>query len=294
MRLVKKILEERVEGADASVPVLLVIEELNRLMRDKLIVKEVKEILEAIGEEGRGFNVFVIIGGQKITGLADIRKSIISFIVHRCDETEAQLCIPHRYAKFVPELANGQCYVKDADGMTEPGLQVLTTLQDVEQAAARLPVVNLPQQKKLRLPAQEPAKPARPTVPIRPRPTQDLQQRKQQPVPQEPQQQFSNTYPRQQFHKNRLTAPETDELAPQYHVSSTWGEEVVDEELVTALFDASPSANAQAPQPPQKQTYPTDTDELVSPDPELPAPQNTAENNFSALIRMRQQDKKKS
>jgi hypothetical protein len=174
MRLVKRLLEERISGADASIPVLLVVEELNRLMRDTVIAKEIAEIVEMIGQEGRGFNVYVIIGGQKITGLAEIRQSIISFIVHRVDETEARLCIPARYAKYAQELGPGQCYVKDADGITKAGLQVLTTLQDVEQAALRLPVVQLPppapavQPQRLRLPAQEPAQPSRPTMPMRP------------------------------------------------------------------------------------------------------------------------------
>jgi predicted RNase H-related nuclease YkuK (DUF458 family) len=125
MRLVKRLLEERISGADASIPVLLVVEELNRLMRDKEIAKEIAEIVEMIGQEGRGFNVYVIIGGQKITGLAEIRQSIISFIVHRVDETEARLCIPARYAKYAPELGPGQCYVKDADVSPRPACRCL-------------------------------------------------------------------------------------------------------------------------------------------------------------------------
>jgi len=82
--------------------------------------------------------VFVIVGCQKVTGLADIRKAFISYIVHRCDETEAQLIIPQRYAKYCPELRTGQCFVKDSEGMTEAGLQVFVTEQDIEAGAVRL------------------------------------------------------------------------------------------------------------------------------------------------------------
>jgi Na+-transporting methylmalonyl-CoA/oxaloacetate decarboxylase gamma subunit len=138
IRLVNAILEDRIENPANREPVLLIVEELNRLLRDKAIAKEVRLILETLGEEGRGYNVFVLVGCQRVTGLADIRKAFISYIVHRCDETEAQHVIPQRYAKHCSELRPGQCFVKDWNGTTEGGLQVLVSRQDVEQASLRL------------------------------------------------------------------------------------------------------------------------------------------------------------
>ena len=135
MRLVNAILQDRVGGGDCSIPVLLIVEELNRLLRDKAIAKEIALILEALGEEGRGYNVFIMVGCQRVTGLSEIRKSFISYIVHRCDESEAKLVIPYRYAKYCSELRPGQCFVKDSNSDTEPGLQVLVTRQDVERAS---------------------------------------------------------------------------------------------------------------------------------------------------------------
>jgi hypothetical protein len=90
------------------------------------------------GQEGRGFNVYAIVGAQQITHLAEIRKSIISFVIHRVDESEARLCIPARFAKYSSELSVGQTFVKDADGMTEPLQQVLVTEKDVQRQALAL------------------------------------------------------------------------------------------------------------------------------------------------------------
>lgn len=136
--IVKQELEKRVNGGDCSIPIFLIIEELNRLQRDKLVSKTINQVLEALGQEGRGFNVFAIIGCQRVTYVSDIRKSVISYIVHRVDETESKLVIPHRYAKYTSELPTGISYVKDADGTTEGLLQVLVTLDDIQKSAIKL------------------------------------------------------------------------------------------------------------------------------------------------------------
>jgi hypothetical protein len=133
--IVKEEHDRRVAGGSCTIPIYLVIEEFNRLQRDKEIAAKLKLILQELGQEARGFNIFVILGAQIITHLAEIRKSIISFIIHRVDESEASRCIPARYAKFACELGTGITYVKDADGVTECLQQVLVTVEDVEQRA---------------------------------------------------------------------------------------------------------------------------------------------------------------
>lgn len=138
IELAKAELDKRVHGGDCSVSVTLVIEELNRLQRDKSISKAVTEILQIVGQEGRGYNVFAIVGAQQISYLSEIRKSIISFIIHRVDEAEAKLCIPARYARYAPELRVGQSIVKDADGLCEPFMQLLVTIEDIELEGAKI------------------------------------------------------------------------------------------------------------------------------------------------------------
>lgn len=139
VQIVKHELEKRVHGENSDTPIFLVVEEFNRLQRDKDIADELKLILQTIGQEGRGFNVYAIVGAQQITYKADVRKAFISVICHRVDESESKLVIPTRYAKYTLELGTGQTFVKDADGLTEPLQQVLITVEDVGRIAARLP-----------------------------------------------------------------------------------------------------------------------------------------------------------
>ncbi len=139
MRLARHELELREAGADASVPILLIVEEFNKLMRNKLFAKEMKEILVILGQEARGYNVFCLINCQTVKYLADVRESFISYIVQRVThESDASSIIPDRFAKFAPELRTGQCFYKDAEGQTTAGLQVFYTMQDMQALAARL------------------------------------------------------------------------------------------------------------------------------------------------------------
>jgi hypothetical protein len=83
MRMARQELERRVAGADASVPILLIVEEFNKLMRNKLFAKEMKEIFVTLGQEARGYNVFCLINCQTVKYLAEVRESFLSFIVQR-------------------------------------------------------------------------------------------------------------------------------------------------------------------------------------------------------------------
>ena len=133
IRLVREELERRVDGGDMRVPVLLIIEEMGRLIRDKEIAQEIAVVLQALSEEGRGFNVFVIAGGQNVIGreFALFRRSFISSLVHRAQEDNARIFIP-QYAKAALSLPVGTAFVTDADGTTERLTQALITRQDIE------------------------------------------------------------------------------------------------------------------------------------------------------------------
>lgn len=137
VRAIKKELDRRVKDKSGVKQrmVVLIVEEWNRLQRDKQVADELMEIAQELGQEGRGFNIFGVFGAQQITGNVELRKSVISAIVHRVDESEAQLVIPTRYAKFAPELSTGSTYVKDSDGRTEALQQALVTVQDIQETA---------------------------------------------------------------------------------------------------------------------------------------------------------------
>jgi molybdopterin-guanine dinucleotide biosynthesis protein len=49
---VKRELDRRVRGGSCAVPIFLIIEELNRLQRDKAIANELKAVLQILGQEG--------------------------------------------------------------------------------------------------------------------------------------------------------------------------------------------------------------------------------------------------
>ncbi len=134
--LVRDELERRVSGGTYSRPLVLVIDEVNRLLRDEELKNELLTIAEILGQEGRGFLVYGIFGLQRITYATEFRKIGGSVIVHRIAQDEAKLVIPQRYAKWAPELPNGMTFVRDADGVTERLQQVLITDRDIELIAS--------------------------------------------------------------------------------------------------------------------------------------------------------------
>jgi hypothetical protein len=131
-------LQRRVDGGAYDQPLLLVVEEWNRLQRDEEVAEEVAQAALEIGQEGRGFGVYAIFGAQTMTGFAQVRRALISAIVHRVDEAEARRVIPGRYAKLAQELPVGLTYVLDADGQTELLRQPLITAQDIASVATVL------------------------------------------------------------------------------------------------------------------------------------------------------------
>ncbi|HEU5378561.1 MAG TPA: hypothetical protein VFV38_24330 [Ktedonobacteraceae bacterium] len=132
VQMVMSELNRRVAGGSSKAKLVLVVDEVNRLMRDETIARDLTKIIETIGQEGRGYNIYGIFICQQITGNALLRKSVNSYIVHRVDESEAKRVIPARYAKYAPELPTGLAIVKDADGMTEYLQQTIVTSQFIE------------------------------------------------------------------------------------------------------------------------------------------------------------------
>ena len=134
VRAVHDELERRRRGGNMDTPVFLVIEELNRLMRDKSIADELSSFCEEMGQEARGYNIFAILCAQRATGLAKIRHSVARFICHKVSPMESSKIIPARYAKHSGELGVGQTFVVDGDGTVVPLQQVLIEEQEVAAA----------------------------------------------------------------------------------------------------------------------------------------------------------------
>lgn len=123
-------------------PIILVVDEFTRLMRTREIAEELGELLEAIAQEGRGYNIFALLTGQvwtaTRTGGTELRYSIASSLIHRIQEAQAALLIPSKYAKHCPELKTGEALLYDTNGQSEILSIPLTTITDVMEVSTFL------------------------------------------------------------------------------------------------------------------------------------------------------------
>lgn len=137
MEVFREELESRRRGSSMEIPILLVIDELNGVLMDKSIKKELTELLEKFAQQARGYNMYMILCAQRASGLAAIRNSVISYICHRCPEMEAEKILPARYARYSSQLGIGQTFVSDADGFIDALQQVLITPGDIAARASK-------------------------------------------------------------------------------------------------------------------------------------------------------------
>lgn len=131
---------KRRQKTGKGTPIILVCDEFTRLMRTKDIADELGELLEAIAQEGREYNVFALLTGQvwtaTQTGGTELRYSIASSLIHRIQEAQTALLIPSRYAKCRPELKTGEALLYDTNGQSEILAIPLTTTSDVMEVTA--------------------------------------------------------------------------------------------------------------------------------------------------------------
>jgi hypothetical protein len=172
-------LERRRRGAPIDIPILLVIDELNGILMDTSIKKELTKLLELLAQQARGYNMYMILCAQRVSGLAAIRNSVIAYICHKCPQLEASKILPASYAKLAPQLGVGQTFVTDFDGNIDALQQALITKQDL--AVQRRTTPTVAQQpaalRRSRLAAQILPSSTASTVPMRPKPTKNLQQK---------------------------------------------------------------------------------------------------------------------
>jgi hypothetical protein len=255
-----------------TTPILLVIDELNGLLMDKDIKKDLTELLEKFAQQARGYNMYMILCAQRASGLATIRNSVISFICHKCPEMEASKILPARYAKLAPELGVGQSFVSDANGYIEPLQQIYITAEDIAASVGgtQHPTATLYNRR---------------TEPLVPRNSRNYgapQYRQAAPSPSPSQKLVLH---RTHLIQNPSTSPVASQPPAAYQPSATWGE---------------PAENTPVPRQPSKPTQHAGslaTEELAprSSAASKQSKQLSSEplNPFDALAALRDQQKRK-
>jgi hypothetical protein len=244
VQVVLQELNRRVAGSKARFKLVLVVDEYNRLMRDEDIAKDLSNIVEVIGQEGRGYNIYGIFLCQQITGNAVLRKSVNSYICHRIDESEAKLVVPLRYARYAPELPSGLAIVKDADGKVEMLQQTIVTEEFIKRVADTYRAQVLAFKSKLQAratrdlrtvqPQPEPRREPQPEPRREPRVTRDFRgmqpEPRREPLPQAPAQPRVNR--------------------------SVWGVEYIQPEQVYQPEPAPPPGQIEPSEPPRQANIP--------------------------------------
>ena len=120
----KEMLEGRINGDEIDGARLLIIDEWNRIAgRNKEVFEDVKWIVEEIAQEGRGYLVYVMLGGQiwmpSKSGGTSIIESIQSAYVHRIKTKQARYIVDNEIAKQTEKMYPGHVFFSNADGETE-------------------------------------------------------------------------------------------------------------------------------------------------------------------------------
>ena len=110
--------ERRVSGASCKQKVVLICDEMNRMVRNETLKKPLQEIVAICGEESRGFGMFGWFISQKAAHLKWLRDSAITVIAHRVTRFEEALlaCNDDRQAaKRLLEFPVGRSYIYGVD-----------------------------------------------------------------------------------------------------------------------------------------------------------------------------------
>src|SRR6266516_6065210 len=110
--------ERRVSGAPCSQKIVLICDEMNRMVRNEALIKPLQEIVAICGEESRGFGMYGWFLSQKCAGLKWLRDSAITVIAHRLTRFEEALlaCNDDRQAaKKLLTFKVGRSYIYGVD-----------------------------------------------------------------------------------------------------------------------------------------------------------------------------------
>ena len=114
-------LENRIESNIQGNPKVLVIDEWTRLVRHKEVAKQIIWCTQAVSQEGAGYNMFLVLGGQLVNprsiGNGEILQSIHAAYIHRLDMKQSMYVLQDsRAAKKTPTLRTGTSLLKDTEG----------------------------------------------------------------------------------------------------------------------------------------------------------------------------------
>ncbi len=114
-------LEQRINGEDCSIARVLVIDEWTRIARHKEASKQIIWVIQAISQEGAGYNMFLVLSGQLLNpraiGNSEILQSIHAAYIHRLDMKQSMHVLQNsKEAKKTPTLKTGVSLLKDTEG----------------------------------------------------------------------------------------------------------------------------------------------------------------------------------
>lgn len=118
--------ERRVNGAPCSKKIVLICDEMNRMVRNEELKKPLQEIVAICGEESRGFGMYGWFISQKAAHLKWLRDSAITVIAHRVTRFEEALLACNDDRKAAQRLLSfpvGRSYIYGVDFDTPVELQ---------------------------------------------------------------------------------------------------------------------------------------------------------------------------
>jgi len=114
-------LEDRINSNVAGNPKVLVIDEWTRIARHKEAAKQITWVIQAVSQEGAGYNMFLVLGGQLLNpraiGSGEVLQSIHAAYIHRLDMKQSMHVLQNsKEAKKTPMLKTGVSLLKDTEG----------------------------------------------------------------------------------------------------------------------------------------------------------------------------------
>lgn len=141
IRFVQSIGDARLhKKASKEQPILLLVDEMTKLLNRMAIGQELAPLLEGAAQELAKVNVFLLCSGQswkasRVGGDSALRASFASALVHRTDKDQAKMLIPVDMVRDAPTYAPGTGMFMDAAGDFHKVNVPLITRQDVELVA---------------------------------------------------------------------------------------------------------------------------------------------------------------